>query len=236
MVAPPSALRISAYTYDARTKRYRNVRTGRLVSTAEVRRTLDRTLQSIEQDVRRRAEAVVEGSISLRQFQLGMEADVKSIHLLSYTLEKGGWSQMTAADYGRVGRTLYNPNATTDRSTWGQYQFLRGFIEETATGRQRIDRTFIRRAGMYAQAGRKTYHRAELIEMLARGATQARRNLNPADHCTDADGELRGCVELAAEGWVPIENLTPIGDANCRTNCKCDVSYRNPATGETFNA
>ncbi len=57
------------------------------------------------------------------------------------------------------------------------------------------------------------------------GYREARRVLTPADHCHDSD-DRPGCVELAALGWVPIQQVVRLGDATCRQHCKCVMEYQ----------
>jgi len=57
------------------------------------------------------------------------------------------------------------------------------------------------------------------------GKKQARRRLTQAEHCHT--NELRdGCIELAREGWVPIEQMVAIGAAACYGNCRCRLEFR----------
>jgi hypothetical protein len=53
------------------------------------------------------------------------------------------------------------------------------------------------------------------------GARSARRILHEgAIHCEE-------CPDLAKLGWVPIDDLVPIGDTACIVNCRCAIEYSN---------
>lgn len=57
------------------------------------------------------------------------------------------------------------------------------------------------------------------------GFTEARRILGIAEHCQDS-ADREGCIELAAQGWVPIDRFVPFGGATCRDHCKCSFEFR----------
>lgn len=57
------------------------------------------------------------------------------------------------------------------------------------------------------------------------GFTEARRVLGIAEHCQDS-ADRKGCIELAAQGWVSIDRFVPFGGATCRDHCKCSFELR----------
>lgn len=186
---------------------------GRFVPRAEVRLALDGFLEGATNEARALAEQLRAGQVSLAEWQTAMMRQVKQVHLAAAAAEQGGWAQLTQADYGRVGQVVR-----------AQYGYLDDFAGEIASGRQRLDGTLARRAQLYTQAGRGTFHQFERLSMLAQGVGQERRRLAPADHCQD-------CVEYAAQGWQAIGSLPPIGDSQCRQNCLCTFEYRAMQSG-----
>lgn len=196
-------------TFDPRlgsTGRYR-VR-GRIISAKQARGILDRTLQNAEQPVKELSTMLRNGTISLEDWRLQMRAQIKASHLAAAAMQKGGLQNMTQADYGRVGAIVKR-----------QYEFLEGFTQDVASGKQRLDGTLQRRAEQYTKAARGTYHRFEQITAVDRGMTEERSILGIADHCPE-------CVLEAAKGWQPIGQMKPIGERICLKNCQCSVEYR----------
>jgi hypothetical protein len=181
---------------------------GRFVRQEAVRFALDAALESAEGNVKGLAERLRSGALTVAEWQVAMAREVKSVHLASAALAKGGWAQMAPADYGRAGLLLR-----------GQYAYLREFARQVAAGTQRPDGTLARRAAMYVQAGRNTYHLTERKDQALRGRTEERSILGVADHC-------RECLQEAARGWVPLGELVPIGQRICKTQCRCLVEYR----------
>lgn len=211
----------SRFRWDERALQYRSRRTGRFVPRQQVRRVLDETLDAITSEMTGLSRQLQDGTLSLARWQQQMQGYVRDLHLLSVAAERGGWGQMRLEDFGRVGRILRD-----------EYERLRTFARQIADGTQALDGTLLNRTRLYGQAGRVSYHLSERARMAARGFDEARRVLSPADHCRASDGPRPGCVEEAAKGWVSIGEVVPIGAANCLTNCRCYVEYRNTATGE----
>lgn len=180
---------------------------GRFVSFATVRSHLDSVLDSYEQRVLTLAQQLRERTISLRDWQYAMKDALKDIHLASGALARGGWQQMSPADYGRVGNVLRF-----------QYERLNAFSQQIANGLP-LDGRFIQRVRLYVQSGRTSYTRALTQEMELRGMTEERSVLAAADHCSE-------CLNEAAKGWVEIGTLINIGERICRGNCRCHKTFR----------
>lgn len=196
-----------AYTYSETAGRYRGA-SGRFVSAAKVRAALDTALDRAEQAVAANTEALRAGTIDLATWQTQMAREVKNVHLASAALAKGGWAQMSPADLGRAGQRIRT-----------QYEYLRNFAAQIASGEQRLDGTLGRRAGLYVQAGRTTYHAQEREERRKRGATEERNVLHASDSCA-------GCLDADALGWVALGTLPLPGTRLCKTNCRCSVETR----------
>lgn len=194
--------------------RYRDLSTGRFVSERVVARELNTVVLSSADSMKAITQALVDGSISLPEWQTAMEREIKYINRLSGVTARGGVEQMSQADWGRIG-------AETKR----QYQYLRNFAQEVANGQQRMNGTAVVRAGLYGEAGRGTYQEMHRKQAGRRGYTEERRVLGPTEHC-EASGDKPGCIDLAAKGWQPLGTLPRIGEATCVTHCKCVFEFR----------
>jgi hypothetical protein len=204
MPLPPSR-----YRWNATAARYVDAR-GRFVPRELVRRELDDALAAAKQRMAGISEAFRTGGISSNDWFAEMRQLVKQVQLYSATAAKGGWAQMSPADFGRVGGIVRE-----------QYGFLLNFANQIAAGLP-LDGRFLRRVAMYAESGRRTFHRTETAEMTTRGLDEERSILHPADHCTD-------CVVEADKGWQPIGSLIPIGERECLGGCKCTMEFRRAA-------
>jgi hypothetical protein len=137
-----------------------------------------------------------------------MRQEIKRTQLSTTSLLRGGWNQMTAADYGRVGSNVRV-----------QYHYLDGFVGDLRSGRQRMDGSFFNRAKLYPANARVTFHEQQTAQLDALGYTEELNVLHPAEHCVE-------CIDARARGWVPIGTNVPIGKRQCVGNDRCSMRYR----------
>jgi len=199
--------RFPDYEWDARLGRYRNPATGRVVGLPRVRRALDRAIKSQQTRARTLAAELRNGTITLREWNAGMREVVKNTQLFSAAAGKGGWAQLTASDYGRVGQRVR-----------AQYGYLDQFQAELRAGLGR-DGMFSRRSESYAEAGRPLYHEVEREVQREAGKREERSRLSPAEHCLE-------CLTEAARDWQPLGAVVPVGQRICLNGCKCYMEYR----------
>lgn len=107
----------------------------------------------------------------------------------------------------------------------GQFRYLTRFVNQVAVGAVPIDGRIVGRSLLYATSAWSAAQ-AAARSRAARTWTQERSVLGPADHCP-------GCLQAAAMGWRPIGTITPIGERDCRVNCRCRWEFRGrrPAEG-----
>jgi len=198
---------VAGFTYDKSSARYRSAASGRFVSRETIRGALERALSRAKREIDLTSAALQSGTISVEQWREVMAVQVKSSHLYAAAIPRGGWAQMTQADFGRVGRLLRF-----------QYERLNKFALELGQGRP-LTGAFRVRARMYAGASMTAYHEQERVEMRRIGLTLERNVRTRGDSCA-------GCVDQSARGWVRIGQLVPIGRRDCLTNCRCRIRYR----------
>lgn len=207
----------AAYEWVESAGRYRNLINGQWVSWDTVRSALEQTLSASQSTITTVSQKLVDGSISLAQWQLEMEKQVKLVNVISSALARGGWAQMTPSDWGWVGQRVRT-----------QYQYLRNFANDIANGKQALNGRLVLRARMYAQSARSTFQemRRRYMRIYKNAAFEARVLTPGAEHCKSTD-QRPGCVELAAKGMQPIGTLPPIGVATCLTFCLCHFVFYN---------
>lgn len=133
---------------------------------------------------------------------------MKSVHLYSTAVARGGWDQVSQGDYARLGPRLKT-----------QYKYLDNFAGQVSRGEVALDGRFLQRADLYGQAGRGTYWQVNSRVHNEAGYTEERNVLNEAEHCD-------GCLAESARGWVSIGELVPIGERDCHANDRCEIEYR----------
>lgn len=191
------------YSYNVARRRYETAG-GRVVPLSRVTQLLDSSIRDSQERMRALTAQLKANEINLAQWQLSMEAEVKTIHTLAAATARGGWSAMSLSDWGRVGRL-----------TRTHYDHLNRWALEIESGRS----INIGRANLYARAARTTFMNfAAQMRAAASGGIRARRVLSSAEHCA-------GCVREAARGYVTFELLAPIGSQECMVNCRCSIEF-----------
>lgn len=199
---------IPEYVWDDKSLRYRSVATGRYVSERTINRLLNDILDASADDMIALSKQLQAGAISLDAWFLGMQVEIKNVHLIGEAMAKGGWNFLTLSDFGKVGNIVK-----------GEYKYLRTFAEQISNGTQKLDGRFLQRVKQYVFKARTTYTQQQRTEKEKRGLNEERRVLGKAEHCSD-------CLRYADMGWQPIGTLPPIGDSQCRYFCHCTFEHR----------
>jgi hypothetical protein len=195
------------YRWSESEGRYRDAR-GRYVADSTVRRVVDQVADEASARLARAAQRLLDGEISLASFQLELMQTAKAAMLAGGILARGGAAQMRPADYLAAAREIKR-----------QYQYAREFADQVADGRQPLNGTIVSRARQYGQAARGHYAREWGRGQQQRGYQSVRNVLAPAEHCQQ-------CRSLAARGWMPLDEMVPIGERTCRGNDRCRLEYR----------
>jgi hypothetical protein len=181
---------------------------GRFVPDTQVREALDQVIQTQAATMRNLTQSLIDGDLSLADWQRQAMQAVKVAHLDGFALANGGWSQLGQADFGWVGQRIRE-----------QYRYLGAFAQQMASGQQTLGPGALARAEMYADAARATHREAQRREAKTRGMQEERNRLSAAESCG-------GCIAQSSAGWVPIGTLVPCGARDCLSRCKCSMAYR----------
>ena len=194
------------YNFDDRSGRYRDAKTGRFISPSVVTGALNDVILSAAADMKAASMALQSGNLTLAAWQLTMEQSIKNMHLASAAMAKGGWQNLTQADFGRIGSIVKR-----------EYGFLRTFAGDIASGKQALNGSFLQRSQEYMRAGKVTYN-----EVLKR--ENEKRQLNYVRNVRHARDSCPLCVEQERLGWVKTDDsrLIPPGRRTCRGYCKCE--------------
>lgn len=204
------------YVWNDKLRRYQDVDTGRIVSNQQVRAALDAVILSAKQETRDLSKQLLDGKLTLVEWQEQMAFNLKMQALASAALAKGGWAQMTASDFGRVGAELKK-----------QYAYLQRFALDIQNGKISFDGRILTRADLYTERARGTFEDVRREMARQAGFDRERRVLGIADHCPD-------CLDAAARGWQEIGTLPAIGDSVCRQHCHCRFEFSHSIEGAGF--
>lgn len=204
----PDVAQLSKFTYNPASMRYRDRESGRFVAAKDVRAAVDKVIDTESLKIRAVAERLKNGEINLPEWQLQTQALLKSLHVAMALAANGGLQNTSNSDLGFIGSQVKE-----------QYKYLNRFAVEIKQGKQPLDGTLVSRAALYAQAARSTYEDMVARNARANGCTQEKSILGAADHCED-------CVGEAAKGWSVIGSLIPVGERQCKGNCRCTFTYK----------
>jgi len=199
------------WTYDPRAGRYRRP-SGQFMSEKAVAALIDGRIAKLGKDLRRFTRMLIDGNITLDQWQGSVREAIKGSHIQANILGHGGRAGMGAAEYGRIGQALR-----------AEYRYLQGFAGDILAGRVSAPMA-LARIQLYAESVRSSYWEGASVRQAKQGYSMMRRRLDSqAAHCDD-------CIRYAARGLVPIGSLPLPGQrCECRSNCKCSVEYKRGA-------
>lgn len=195
------------FKWSATSRRYIDTRSGRFVAAGKVRGALDVAIRKSNREITALATQLRKGEITAQQWSLAMRQQIKAQQLASAAAARGGFAQMSPADYGRVGGQVAR-----------QYRYLNKFTKQITKGLP-LDGKFMARAKLYGEAARGTYEKTARDVADESGAIEEKNILHPADHCAE-------CMGLSAQGWQPIGSMPAPGQRQCGNNCHCTMAYR----------
>jgi len=205
----------SSYGWNENAGRYVDFETGHFVPFSKVRDALEDVMDASAIRMNILTEQLVNGEISLANWQTCMMENIKLAHTAATASANGGWAQVSQSDWGAAGQMIR-----------AQYDYLEKFAGQIASGEQALDGRALVRADLYGDAPRGTFEEIrQRYQENVLGMDEGRRVLGQADHCDD-------CLDYAAEGWIPIDDVPAIGDSVCLTRCHCTIEYRN-SVGES---
>lgn len=209
MVAPISPRQqLERFSFDPRSRRYRDTSTGRYLSDKVVRDAVDVVIDSQKAKVRAASQQLVDGKINLAEWQIQMTANLKSLHVAMGVAASGGFNNVSNSDLGFIAGLIKE-----------QYQYLRSFAKQIKSGDQKLDGSLLVRAELYVEASRTLHEAVRARSAKLSGKSEQRSLLGIADHCGS-------CVAEALKGWHKIGTITPIGQRQCKGRCHCYMEYR----------
>lgn len=196
------------WSYDPVLGRFRRP-SGRFMSEQAVSSLVDGRVNKLGKDLKRFTRMLVDGNITIDQWQLSVRDAIKGAHIQSVVLGYGGRKSMGAAEYGRIGQRLR-----------AEYRYLQSFASDILAGRVSGPMA-LARVQLYAESIRGSYWEGSTLRKEKQGYTLMVRRLDPqAAHCDD-------CLRYAAQGMVAIGGLPLPGQrCQCRSNCRCSVEYK----------
>lgn len=202
-----------SFTFSPSAGRFRDIASGRFVPESSIVAGVDALVAQAAADLGALAGRMRAGTITAEAFQTELLATIKSLHVASALAAYGGRSQMTPERWGYTGSLIR-----------AQYGYARAFVDDILSGRQ-PDGRLVQRARAYASAGRLTYQAVTAREARRRGLNEARNILSARESCDQ-------CKALAARGWIPADEMVPVGGRTCGAWCRCSIERRRRSAAE----
>lgn len=198
-----------AFVWDLGASRYRDADTGRFVPEASIRAEVDRIADASIERMVNGARRLQAGRSTLAEFQDVLMAEIKTVNVAVSAAAHGGRNAMAPADW-----------LWTAREIKSQYAYARNWAADIASGKAPLDDRLLARARLYGNHAVSTYENMRLRDARNSGAPVLVKNmLHSAEHC-------EGCTSATALGWVPIEQMPPLGTRTCKANDRCSLSYQ----------
>jgi hypothetical protein len=204
----------NSFTFDKNSQRFRftsGERKGQYVSQARVREIVQQRIDRESERIERITTSLLRGDLTLPQWEKSMAERIKTLHIQSYLLGKGGTLNYV---HSRDSATL-TPIIET------QYKYLRRFSEDIRDGKLTPAR-MKQRAKMYADAGWQTQEHGRAIAH-SEAEYGFERNIldRAAENC--AECEYFSFIGVVAIGT--ISRRSPPGTRTCRGQCRCRMEY-----------
>lgn len=189
-------------TYNPKTKHYEQ--DGKRISPARITALIGKLIDRSKVEAKRITKRYADGAITYEKWYEAMVSLIES-------------AQIVAASVGRGGRELVeNWGKVASRVAW-QQDFLPRFGRDIASDKLSEAQT-ANRAGMYADASYVTYQNEAMDAQKDGSGVMARLITNSAEGCSE-------CAADEAEGWMPLDEMTPIGERICQAFCRCSLEF-----------
>lgn len=199
-------------TYNTATRQYVTPSGPR--SRREVRGLLEKLLDHTKEQAKGLTGRYDDGEISISEFEAGMRNLLKSSHLVSASIGRGGRERMTAKDWGRVGNKI----------RW-QFGYLSKFARRLANGMSKS-----------MSESRAASYSAAIYTSYADSVAETRSEWKDAGYNQGKEPQVRlvqsskeGCDECnndAAEGWMDESALNPLFSRICGDFCLCEIEWQ----------
>lgn len=203
------------YSYNFALRRYRNLQTGRFVSTRAIYELMDARLSASGELMN-----ILSGVLNSRWLQpsawlMAMQEQLRRLHVQNAALGAGGIEQIPNSIWLDIDRKLRDE---TDRLALFGSEILAGKLSPAQIAN---------RINMYLGTARLWYFKAlPTPRVRVNQMILERRVLGTADHCSY-------CIYLAGLGWQPYGVLPRPGESSahwdddqCLSNCRCSIITR----------
>lgn len=138
---------MAEWTFDTKSRRYRNLTTGRYLSAASSIELRDDAVVRLRRDTADLTRQLADREIAVQAWESAMQANVREVNVLQFAFGRGGRNAMTDTDRASLAEIIDGQNA-----------YLRAFAQDVAAG-QLSEAQITARAKLYYGSSVAAYER-----------------------------------------------------------------------------
>lgn len=204
-----AAVGLPGFAYDPRGRgaKYVDLATGRYVGSGQIEDLLRGFVKGSETRLELYGMQYANGQLSGREFYELMSREVKVVTNANTALARGGWGQVSQADWGRNGYLMRS-----------EYERIRQLVADKEAGLI-TNAQLIQRSGLYANTAYGRYWEIETEQRAAQGF-QGEQVKTVGD-----DRVCPECLGAEARGVQPLGTFT----VPLHPGCRCDKTFTEAA-------
>lgn len=206
---------MNKFTFDSQSRLYRYAsgkRTGQIVNEKAMAKLLENYMIQQRSNISTATDDVINNRISVKDWQSSLASSLKSMHINSYSLGRGGVKQIDADDMKSIKNRLKS-----------EFNYLEKFAREIEGG-SLSEAQIKNRVRLYVDAA---YSQWQLGREIA--AFDSGENFEIWDSAEDSCTDCSGKSQL---GWQPIGALgTPGVGVRCLSQCRCNKRFGSDRNG-----
>lgn len=180
---------------------------GRSVSVTQLREYVSRIEKRTAKRISDDLDALEREQISLAGFQAEFVKNISVAHVLTAALAVGS-----------IAAAVRNEDVIATIES--ERDYANQFVKDIRTGWAGSPKKIKSRAKSYLLAAAVTFGAMQMKVMGLLGIyRECRRVRRASESCA-------GCIDWARKGWMPISDMKPLGELQCRWRCRCYIEYR----------
>jgi hypothetical protein len=195
-----------SFQWNPKTKEYLDSR-GKAIPPKQIRSYIEAARANGKAKIQQLAQSYVDGRISLSSFVTQARPLYVGAHSAAAQIGAGGRSQMTSKLNGRLGNLIKFQDK--------RFKTLWLSLEQGEISKE----SAVSRAGNFIESITGSYEAMRQGVMIDGGFKEALNVLGAERNCDE-------CSSLSGQGFIPIEEMTPIGSRTCLFNCNCEIEFR----------
>jgi len=184
------------------------------ISRRILREKIDKLLDHTKSEATKIARKFDAGTINAAEFEVLMRELLKSSHIVSGVVGRGGRERMTQSDWGRIGAKIAWQNGYLAKFA---RKLSAGTLSKAATANRA--RSYVGAVyTSFAEGNAAAYQEAKELGVVEPDAIQVRLVTTANESCAECEAD-------EAAGWMNPDDLAELGTRICGDWCKCFIEF-----------